>query len=117
MPQNVVYSQVTAGVPALAPWQQIGRNLEPAFVRVQANEALKYSPYEIFNTGYIQPYTRVYQKNSVSPLKVPQAHQNAGPFNPYPQVTNAAIISQASLGPSYAAAQAAASNGLQGGVF
>lgn len=118
VPPQQVYSRVTSAYGGLAPWQQIGHNLVPAKVWVQANEPLKYSPYEDLQLGNIQPYTPMYQVNSVSPLKQPAAYQPAGPFTPYPQVTNAAIVSQAVLNPvTQQVAMSAASNGLQGGVF
>lgn len=110
-------TQVT-GQMGLAPWQQIGVTLIPGVENFVPEQSMKFTPYQIMDFGHQQPYTPVANKTGNAPLRAAAAPSPYGPFSPYPQVQNAAIVSQASLTPAgIAAAQAAAANGLQGGVF
>lgn len=118
-PRQIIYNQVTAPAPGVATWQQIGRTLEPGDKRQRGIEPGRFSQYEILQLGHIQPYTPEYRQTGTSPLRNQSAPAPMGPFKPYPQVQNAAIISAAALAnpQAAAAARSAYSNGLQGGVM
>lgn len=121
-PPQVVLSQpanqLVGGLPIISAPQQIGATLEPSYRRITAQNDLRFSAFTILEMGHLQELTMEARTTANAAVRDTYTAHPAGPFNQYPQVQNAAIVSAASLNAeTQALASSAAQNGLQGVAF